>query len=90
MGNNCTQMHAERMYLDLHKGFGIDPRTSGRSPHYVYIQVPTLVGMDVPSVAAQHGQIPSTIPVQFSPHQMEPKSVTVSIIICIKYCHMVM
>lgn len=74
-------MHVERMYLDHHKASEIDPRTSGRSLHYVYIQVPTPVGMDVPFVAAQHDQISSTIPVQFSPHQMEPTSVTSIIVL---------
>jgi len=43
--------------------------------------------MDVPFEADQHDQILSTIPVQFSPHQMEPKSVTLLTLMCLNYCH---
>jgi hypothetical protein len=81
-------MHSERIYPDLHTASGIDPKIFGRSPRCVYIQDPTLVGMDVPFVAAQHDRILSTIPVQYSPHQMEPKSVTVVTVMCLNTVNM--
>jgi hypothetical protein len=71
-------MHAERIYMGLYKGPGIDPKTFGRSLHCVYIQVPAPVGMDVPFVVAQHDQLFSTILALLVLHQMEPKPITVS------------